>query len=269
MISHTHRFLFIDIVKTGGTSIGKVLEQFGGRGKHHSISRPLPNISENDGLESPPARGILVSYLVFSFVRNPFDRLISLYSYCQTAGLQVRFAQLGWDGIVGPALPEIPARARDRKSYWPGEFPLFVRWLADHEAYYTDFGNLKYIAMVDWLRDERGDIRVDRVGHYENLQQDFEEILREIAGRGIARTVAGSAGRPGFPVPPALPFLNESLDSHKQQAARCLAADPALAREIAALFREDFDRFDYRTSFAPPGARRAGTLNGPDVRGGR
>jgi len=117
MISDTYKFLYIDIVKTAGTSIGKLLEPLGGVGKHHSISRKLPALGINAGQESPVPHDVVENYFKFTIVRNPYDRLISLFSHCQTALFQQRFKEGGWNKVLGtPPLASLPETAIDRDT---------------------------------------------------------------------------------------------------------------------------------------------------------
>ena len=70
MISHEHKFIFVHINKTGGTSIGEVLKKYSNKSKfkHQSIIDLNKEASSND-------------YFKFTFVRNSWDRFLSLYKY--------------------------------------------------------------------------------------------------------------------------------------------------------------------------------------------
>ena len=65
MIGHQHRFIFFDIVKTGGSSVNQLLRKHGGVGKHHSVARPLPKLPENAALDR-----ILKPELIYITVRT-------------------------------------------------------------------------------------------------------------------------------------------------------------------------------------------------------
>ena len=148
--SDIHKFIFIDITKTGGSSSGKVFEQHGGCGKHHSISRKLPDLPKNRGLINPLTKDMISDYFTFTVVRNPWDRFVSLYSYLQTAPLRQQFVENGWEGITW-ALSGKPRAGQTRETYWPTNFEIFVEWFVEHRSYFTDFTSEKYIPMVDWL----------------------------------------------------------------------------------------------------------------------
>ena len=69
MVSHEFKCIFIHIPKTGGTSV----ETLFGNEKHNHDKRE--RIIEKIGMPS------WKSYLKFSIVRNPWDRMVSAYSY--------------------------------------------------------------------------------------------------------------------------------------------------------------------------------------------
>ena len=68
MINHKHKFIFIHINKCGGTSIDKVFSgKFRGHKKAFDYKKLNPKEFEN--------------YFKFTFVRNPWDRVVSFYHY--------------------------------------------------------------------------------------------------------------------------------------------------------------------------------------------
>ena len=146
MISHKHKFIFFDIVKTGGSSINKVLEKYGGSGKHHSVSRPLPAIPRNKGLDRYISPELLKDYFTFTIARNPYDRLISLFGFCQTAPRQRKYAQSGWtDFPEKEKLLIANLREQNRETYWPTDIHVFIEWLVDYKHYFCDWTLEKYI----------------------------------------------------------------------------------------------------------------------------
>ena len=79
LISDSHKFVFIHIPKTGGTSIKAVLTP---------LSSPtyLEKRADNkhltvNELETSFPKMKSESYFSFAFIRNPWDRLLSFYSY--------------------------------------------------------------------------------------------------------------------------------------------------------------------------------------------
>jgi hypothetical protein len=73
-LSHHHQFIFIHIHRTGGTTLVNLLRHEIGN-KIHCISQHGNALSEEvELLQKYP------NYQVFSFVRNPWDRLLSWYA---------------------------------------------------------------------------------------------------------------------------------------------------------------------------------------------
>ena len=71
MVNHKHKFVFIHIPKTGGTSI-------------ESIFIDNANIKDVNGkhdMVSDIGSVFLKKYFTFTFVRNPWDRMVSYYKF--------------------------------------------------------------------------------------------------------------------------------------------------------------------------------------------
>lgn len=73
--SDEHKFIFIAIPKTGSGSIQNYLQNFGVRSKRvwYENHAPIRKIKETLGEER------LNNYFKFAFVRNPWDRAVSLF----------------------------------------------------------------------------------------------------------------------------------------------------------------------------------------------
>lgn len=143
MISHEGKFIFIDICKCAGTSIISALgEYFECSGKHHSISNITGDYSFCSNLSTEEIGG----YFKFTFVRNPYDRLLSVWLWGHSQGHMYR-------------------------EYSFREFVIGVR-----DGIFEEYNRHRYIPMIDWLRDGDGRIRIDFIGKYENLAVDFSEL---------------------------------------------------------------------------------------------
>jgi len=68
IINHDKKFIFIHVPKTGGCSIKAVLH---GELERHGSHRTIRNLHFNTD-----------DYFKFGFVRNPWDRMCSLYHFC-------------------------------------------------------------------------------------------------------------------------------------------------------------------------------------------
>jgi len=164
IISHLHKFIFIHINKCAGTSISRTLLpflgkddillgctpegellnkrsfQFGGLNKHSNVNEIKNSIDSS----------IWNSYFKFTFVRNPWDRLVSKYHWA---------LKTSWDNEKG--------------------FIKKIKKLEDFEEYVLsplcDKTNCK-----DFILSENGDIEIDFIGKYENLNRDFFSICEKL-----------------------------------------------------------------------------------------
>ena len=166
MISHKHKCIFVEIPKTGSTSIRTVV---GSPPKAHlnicqirynmqhywtrygSIKNKLLSslyllLPENKRIETGEEE--FRSYFKFGFVRNPWDRVVSLYF--RTDGLQMK----------------------DKMT-----FDEFVDWIKYSSS--TCIHPVPHTNQLDWLVDPHGNVLVDFIGKFENIQKDWELIASE------------------------------------------------------------------------------------------
>jgi len=82
MINHKHKFIFLFLFKTGGTSIGRALQRACGiQEKYQSFYIHYDDLTED----------MLKEYFVFTFVRNPWDRLVSNYRFQKNINQNISF----------------------------------------------------------------------------------------------------------------------------------------------------------------------------------
>jgi chondroitin 4-sulfotransferase 11 len=146
MISDRHKFIFVHINKTGGTSIEMVFEpeadQKDVRYKHASAAYYRRKF---------PIR--FWRYFKFAFVRNPWDWLVSRYHWS-------RDRQHLFDYSFAEMLTRLQNGAR-----LADEAP----WL-EKEALLPQFDRLAI----------RGKLAVDFIGRYESLDRDFDRICTRL-----------------------------------------------------------------------------------------
>jgi len=158
--------LFIWIPRTAGTSIFNALSRHGmvqikwpetlgaftGRGMVTFTHMSVMALLELGFIEEEFFRRAFK----FCFVRNPWDRLVSLF-----------FKIKEDDGIQG---------GLDRYS----SFEQFCKDLPnlhiDPPGFYHYRGYSFFSNQVDWITDGSGRIFVDFVGRFENLREDFEKV---------------------------------------------------------------------------------------------
>jgi hypothetical protein len=160
MICHQYRCVFVHIPKTAGMSIEQVFVDL--MGLTWKTRAPLLLGRNEDPRRGPPklehlrAREYLAcghltaaqleSYFKFSFVRNPWDRIVSEYKY---RGYPVKV---------------------DFKTYLFKHLPP-PGW---SDAY------SHVMPQYDFLHDEAGKLLVDFVGKYETLQAGFDTVCARL-----------------------------------------------------------------------------------------
>ncbi len=109
-------------------------------------------------------RSIYNRYFKFTFVRNPWDRLVSAYFFMKSGG----------------------AHKKDQN------------WTDQNLAMYPDFSTFvleglqlsriqawpHFRPQVDFLRGQNGKIELDFIGRFENLQEDFNHVRDHLGQRG-------------------------------------------------------------------------------------
>jgi chondroitin 4-sulfotransferase 11 len=157
LISEKYKYLFVHIQKTAGTSITKCLHQIGHTkniSNTHSFLNSQP-IHEYD------------NYFKFCFVRNPFDRLVSWYNMILKKDFTNDFSRYILNNSSNFSefldLTEIINETNEQEKI-------------------TDSKYLKSISFnqLDYITDDEGNIMVDYIGRYENLNNDFHYVMSKL-----------------------------------------------------------------------------------------
>ena len=164
-ISHTHQCIFIHIPKTGGTSLETALDLFHDWrvenravlfGKIQSpellekgwLSRYLQHLSIRE-VETLVAAEVLADYLSFSWVRNPWGRMVSIY--CNQD-------------------PDMLQKALDEGIPLKGlSFPDFL----DASQ---DFQHVHLLDQASFILNPQGAVAVDFIGRFESFAADFVRL---------------------------------------------------------------------------------------------
>jgi hypothetical protein len=142
----TDKFIFVHVPKTGGASM---LQALNGPRKRGHIHAPLSSVERNNR----PA---------FGFVRNPWDRMVSLYSYlCQKT--------------TAPGLLAYQKQINEAGFKW---------WLMQDHYFIgretSELEPLQIRSQMWWLDD------CDLIGRFESLQMCFDLICSKL---GIEKSV--------------------------------------------------------------------------------
>jgi hypothetical protein len=163
MISHQYQCIFVEVPKTGSSSIRSIL---GYPPKPHlnivQIQHQMKNYwTHYDGWHNRILEGLYLwipyryrkhwgtkqfnAYYKFGFVRNPWDRVVSLYR--RREGLQLREEM---------------------------SFPEFVDWINYSSS--TCLHPVPQTNQLDWFVDPHGNKLVDFIGRFENLEEDWAKV---------------------------------------------------------------------------------------------
>ncbi|MGH7970661.1 MAG: sulfotransferase family protein [Limisphaerales bacterium] len=163
MISHRYQCLFIEVPKTGSSSIRALLGP--SPRPHRSLWQTKYDLENYWTYYSGTGNRILASlylllpertrqriasnifntYFKFGFVRNPWDRVVSLYE--RREGLQLR----------------------EKMS-----FTEFAHWIQLSSS--TCIHPLPHRNQLDWFVDPHGNVCADFIGRFENLAKDWAII---------------------------------------------------------------------------------------------
>lgn len=234
LISHRHRFIFIHIGKTGGTSIEMTLCRHLGMDFEETRKSPDGEWWKHiwaKHLRQRVGERAWNDYFTFAFVRNPYDMILSLYS------MYTQYPQYT-DPEHHPDLYHPWNQYEDfrdfirslgRHQHEPDERwrqPLAQLGVRTQMQVWDDLRNLQTSYLTDsWqARNGLGTILVDFVGKYETLQRDFDAVCRAI---GLPRLELARQGATEHP-----PF------------AQCYDAE--IEETVYRHFAVDIERFGYR-----------------------
>lgn len=137
-----HNFVFIHINKTAGRSIGKSL---GLAFEHKTSQKKIEELG----------RAEWDKRFTFTFVRNPWDRAVSLYHY----RVKTNQTNLRTDGVS------------------------FEEWVklcfVEQDPYYYNTHKM-FMPQLDWLTDSKDELAVDFIGKFESLNDDFDKICAQL-----------------------------------------------------------------------------------------
>lgn len=223
IINHSHKFIFVHIPKTAGTSLTSALARYthycdleiGGTAFGEQIQ---PAYRKRFGLSkhstAKEIRNLVgtvawAQAFTFSFVRNPFSRCLSTYHFLRK-----------WDAPNS----EISKKIRNFSSF--DDYVLSDIWQE------TNGPDELFRPQLYWLRanTHSNTLLVDFVGQVERINDDVTTLLNAI-------------GIPENKRPNTLPQLNSSQPSALTDIKNAVVVD-----KIVAKYRSDFDAFGYSDS---------------------
>lgn len=165
VISDEPPFVFIHIPCTAGRSITEMLENHERNDTRRRIARNAQwgadyyHYTYEDLVHMGP-RGWLDGRLIFSFVRNPWARMLSRYRYLRT-----------WHG-------NNPARLINLRGYRPPGPISLEEWLCDGGP--NGVHPLDMRPQATWITGMNGLVMANLVGRFETLRTDLDAITGQL-----------------------------------------------------------------------------------------
>lgn len=147
LINHKKKFIFVHIQKTAGSSITNALKN-----DKNTLNTCHQHTFLNDCHHNK-------EYFKFTFVRNPWDRLVSWYNH-------INFVK----------------RHNNFFAYILDNSKNFSEFLTLTDVIRNDFGMKKSISInqLDYISDDKGNILTDYIGRFENINEDILNIGKKI-----------------------------------------------------------------------------------------
>ncbi len=253
MISHRHRCIYVKLPRCASTSVHDwFLAHGAGRYTHRPSWYPHP--LEHRIVPTAAAVALYPGYLTFTFLRNPYRRLLSLHGHA------LRLARAGYRGQ-----PRGYGSLRDFVDLC-GEVLADTRglWGADALAFRAEHAGRRYGPLGIRLRELRFLVCHARP------QVDFLPDCNPERLFGVARATSAPLGFAGAVETldadfarlqaalglPRLPLPRKNASAPGSGACETLRRDPALRRAIETIYAEDFAFAGYPVG--DPDGRAAG-----------
>lgn len=217
-ISHSHRFIFFSNPKTGSRTVRRILDPYAqvhGR-PAHDLTEDFPFYTHMRPVDLRPlmeARGWdFDGYFKFLLVRNPWARMVSLFS-----AVSFRNGRLRW------RLTPLWLRRRAFREWLPTVEPD-GRGAADPdiEQSLRRFGAYTFLG---YAADRSGNVLVDSAVRLEDLEARLPPLLEGL----------------GIPSPSPLPHVGRGRYSGNYRDYY----DPESRDLVARYYRDDIERFGY------------------------
>ncbi|MEL0455957.1 sulfotransferase family 2 domain-containing protein [Flavobacteriaceae bacterium SZ-1-7] len=163
VISKKHKFVFIHIPKNAGTSIQQALQSVkekekhwaeSGKTKHQTFQELVKIYDESSWIQKQVKDFDFLTYFKFAVVRNPFERMVSLYNYLKKYEVRNEIKEID-------------------------NFQAFVDLLEEEDSWVSKLYSTKL--QLNFVTDLNGKIAVDFIGRYEDLSA-FQSKIEDTFG---------------------------------------------------------------------------------------
>lgn len=198
MINNHHKIAFIHINKTGGSSIERAL---GWRNisPTHSTLKELTLKHKN-----------IDKYYKFSFVRNPYSKMVSQYHHRKQNMVDQKVINLNFKDWV-KNLDELGFKIKGTGNQ--------LAWLSNQEWVWDED------KQIYTKRPEKIEIGVDFIGFFEALNEDWKHLQNEVGINPLLK----------------LPHIRKSNHAHYSEYY-----DDETQEIVYTRFKDDFEYFNYK-----------------------
>jgi hypothetical protein len=174
MIDKKNKFIFIQVPKTGCTSVEYTMKKtFPTTAKTLNPKKAQVKNSMRDQYKHATYKEFefllgekeIKNYYIFTFVRNPFDWLVSNYFYCR--GLHGCYKS-DWSN----SNPDLYKKRETIANELTKKDLNFNQWL-------MIYANEWKASQLELLTDKNGEIKADFIGKTENLETDVIKVLQK------------------------------------------------------------------------------------------
>lgn len=196
-INHQYKHIFIHIPKNAGSSMERL--PYVGGGGHHTLHELINKHNQH--------------YLNWGFVRNPYDKIVSLYHFWKKSKVPVAINQPDFKSFI---LDYIPNHTTGKlEEYLSRKTHFNVGVQPQHIFFKNNFIDLKDI----------------KIGKFENIQEDFKEITNLISERSKIPIKAQPLAK-----------INSTSRMHFNKYF-----DKESLSIVNQVYKKDFELFDYET----------------------
>jgi hypothetical protein len=229
ILSHKYRFIFLKTAKTAGTSVEIALSQFlGDRDIITPISDADERIRRQLGYRGPQNFRIPLSRLA---ERDNIRRLLTLrrpqfYNHISATEVRSLIGETIWNDYFKFCIERNPCDRVISLYYWCHKSeprPTLSEFIDQHQI------NTLTQRGIDLYTGTDGDVTVDHVVRYENLQDELEQIRLKL----------------GIPGPLNLPRAKSAHRTDRRHFSEVL--DDASRKKVATRFHREIRMFGYQS----------------------